>query len=181
MIRLSNRDFDPKLIQTWNKILSRFPKEFQAEIADERGPNKAQSQDNLTRDIKIVSSFKLKNNKPIKRSLEELVKTNQDILSLIPQQALDKINKQYGTNTQEEQVEGNEISTEKLDEYSKMPAKTAKPSTLVNGKIEWGNHRFVAALLRGDKDILVWDVESPLHKDTGSGAWSGDDGEPIYS
>ena len=43
--------------------------------------------------------------------------------------------------------------------YAKFSGETAKPSTMVNGIIHWGQGRFIAALLRGDDYLNVWNIK----------------------
>lgn len=140
MIKISSRDNE------WEKELARFPKEFQAEILAERDPE----------DIEEIRSYSLKSPKPIKMSVKELLKSNLELLERIPQPILNKINKRYGLNVKTKQVY--DRNPARYEQYAKMDPQTAKPSTILNGEIWWGNGRFIAACLRGDVYIWVWEL-----------------------
>ena len=45
-------------------------------------------------------------------------------------------------------------------QYAELPSSTAQPSLMVNGEILFGVGRFVAALLRGDETMKVWDLSN---------------------
>ena len=45
---------------------------------------------------------------------------------------------------------------------SKLHGATAKPSVMVDGTIVFGCGRFISALLRGDQQMMVWDVLTSL-------------------
>ena len=53
-----------------------------------------------------------------------------------------------------------DLRPERLMQYAKLPTSTAKPSVMVNGQIYWGVGRYLAALIRGDKQLKVWNVTS---------------------
>jgi len=41
-----------------------------------------------------------------------------------------------------------------------MPSETARPSVMLDGEIIFGVGRFKAALLRGDRDLRVWELST---------------------
>lgn len=136
---------------TWESILNRFPETLQAEIKDERPEGDAE-------DIKELQNWKLKNPKPVEKDLKELLadRRNQYMVAISSSKAVDAVNKVWGTHIK--YTSSNDAHPDRYINYSKMPGETAKPSILVNGEIYWGCGRFIAALIRGDKTIRVWDI-----------------------
>ena len=135
----------------WIQILSQFPQELQREIIDER-PNGTKE------DIEEIRPFKLNGNKPIAVDIKNTLrnKENFNVLTRLPQDVVNVINQNWGTNGKSIKVY--DPNPERYFKYAKMPSSTAKPSIMINGVIEFGVGRYVAALIRGDKTINVWDI-----------------------
>ena len=137
----------------WLSILQRFPEEFQREIVVERPEGSKE-------DIEELKNWKLTSPKPTtvntRDALNVTLNKDKSFLSRIPQDVNDIINKNFGTNGRTEKVY--DRAADRYIKYSQMPASTAKPSTMINGYVGWGVARFVAALIRGDKTINVWNV-----------------------
>jgi hypothetical protein len=94
-------------------------------------------------------------------STQELLqnKENQDIIPMVPPEVVDIINKKWGTRFQSDPARQHDANPNRFIKYSKMTASTARPSTIVDGEIIYGNGRFIAALLRGDKQLKVWNLK----------------------
>lgn len=137
-----------ELLQT----LSTFPEGLQREIIDEM-PNGNEF------DIK---NWKLLSPQPVSINTADALRTtlteDKYLLSRLPQEVVNIINKNWGTNGKSETVY--DSNPQRYFQYAKMPATSAKPSVMVNGVIEWGVGRFVAALIRGDKTIKVWNIKN---------------------
>ena len=133
----------------WLEILSRFPEELQREIIVERG-------EGTKKDIDELKGYTLNNNQPINVNIKDILKDNFYILEIIPQEVLNVINKKWGINAKTVKVY--DQNPNRYFEYAKMSPSTAKPSVMFDGQIWWGIGRFVAALVRGDKTIRVWDL-----------------------
>ena len=137
--------------EEWLQILSRFPEGLQREIIDERPEGDKD-------DIDEFKNYKLVNNKPTIVSIKNILKDNLDSLTRVPQEVLDVINKKWGINIKTIKVYDQNPS--RYFEYAKMNPQTAKPSVMFDGFIVWGVGRFIAALIRGDKTIKVWDLRT---------------------
>jgi hypothetical protein len=135
----------------WLQILSKFPKELQREIIDER-PNPIED------DIKMISSWSLNNDKPIKVDMKKLLsnKLNLDSVGRTPQDVIDHINKKWGLNVKS--IGLYDQNPDRYFKYAKLPQSTAKPSVMVDGEVIWGVGRFIASLIRGDKYMYVWSL-----------------------
>ena len=133
------------------EILSKFPKDLQDEILDER-PDPDEN------DIKWISSWNLRSNSPKFVSAEKLLKSNIEILERVPQSVVDIINKIWKTNVKTKVVY--DQKPDRYLRYAKMTKETAKPSIMVNGEIVWGVGRWVASLVRGDDGIYVWEIST---------------------
>lgn len=138
----------------WLNILSRFPEELQREIIVERP-------DGNQEDIDELKGWELKSQQPITLNTNDVLQStlaNDDkTLSRLPQDVVDVINKNWGTKGKTGTVY--DQNPQRYFQYAKMLANTAKPSVMVNDEIVWGVGRFVAALIRGDKTIKVWDIK----------------------
>lgn len=135
----------------WLQILSKFPEGLQREIIVERG-------EGTKDDIDELKKYTLKSNQPINVNIKDMLKTNIDLLERTPQEVLDVINKKWGINAKTVKVY--DPNPDRYFKYAKMNPSTAKPSVMFDGCIGWGVGRFIAALVRGDKTIKVWDLRS---------------------
>ena len=135
--------------QAWIQAVSRLPELLQKEIIDER-PNP------IPEDIQEISAWKVEN-QPIQISLTDLLKNkdNLDSITRCPADVVQEINQKWGL-----QVKPGKIwdQTSRHREYAKFQRTTAKPSVMVNGEIVFGVGRFIAALLRGDQQMTVWNI-----------------------
>jgi hypothetical protein len=84
---------------------------------------------------------------------------NQSIIDRVPPEVVDIINKKWGTRFQSDPARQYDKKPERYIQYAKMTAATADPSIIVDGEIIFGNARFIAALLRGDKQLKVWNLK----------------------
>jgi len=139
----------------WAKILNRFPEVLKKEILDER-PNGTQE------DIKELSSWHLRSMTPVNIGIAKLLSKTENLesISRTPPNVVNTINKKWGLNVKPGKIY--DKTPGRYEQYSKMPSATAGPSIMVNGEIYWGIGRFIAALLRGDKTIKIWDIRSKL-------------------
>jgi hypothetical protein len=135
----------------WLQILSKFPEGLQREIIDERG-------EGTKDDIEEFKNYVLNGTQPISVNIKDILKTNFDSLKRTPQEVLDVINKKWGINAKTVKVY--DPNPNRYFEYSKMNPTTAKPSVMFDGYIGWGVGRFIAALVRGDKTMKVWDLRT---------------------
>ena len=137
----------------WLQILSRFPEDLQREIIVERGDGNAE-------DIAELKPYTLKRNAPTTVNLLDLLKQkdNAESLGWVPQEILNIINQKWGLNAKTLKV--HDPNPNRLLEYAKMDPSTAKPSIMFDGEIRWGFGRFIAALIRGDKTMQVWDLRA---------------------
>ncbi len=145
---------------SWQQILSRFPKDLRSEILDERPGG-----DQL--DIEEIQNWQLRPKRPLEVSTKKILATGdvEEYIRRIPQEAINIINRNIIAKKWGKPIQGKSKSLEKdasrYIRYSRMPASTAKPSILVNGKLYWGVGRFIAALLRGDETVFVWNILNP--------------------
>jgi len=140
------------------KILNRFPETLQREIIDER-PKGDQA------DIDELKGWRLNKKTPYNIPLNKLLKNpeNLDSISRTPKEVVNKINLNWGTKVKPGTVY--DQNPGRYFEYAtKFSGDTAKPSIMVNGVIAWGVGRFIAALLRGDKTIKVWDIQDSVNE-----------------
>ncbi|MDP1689986.1 MAG: hypothetical protein Q8L52_02170 [bacterium] len=144
----------PKSIETaWREILSKFPEQLQQEFRDER-PNPNQE------DIECFGSFRLLTPDPVSIPLEELLKTNEDNILRHPPDVIEEINKKWGTSFDASRSKVYDQNPDRVRKYSSMSAETARPSVMVDGEIIFGVGRFIAALLRKDSDLRVWELSA---------------------
>ena len=136
----------------WLSILSKFPEMLQKEIIDERGSGNKE-------DLEEIKNWKLLSKNPVKVSILKLLanKENLHIISTTPSEVVDSINKKWNINVKPSKVY--DQNPKRYFEYAKKPRATAKPSVLKNGEVYWGVGRFIAALLRGDNNLLVWNIQ----------------------
>jgi hypothetical protein len=135
----------------WEKVLSKFPNQLQEEFRLER-PNPTQE------DVKAYESLQLLNPEPQHVPIDELLKNNGDIILRCTPDVIEEINKKWGTNFDVKLSKVYDQNPDRVRKYSQMPAETAEPSVSVNGEIMFGVGRFVAALLRKDNDLKVWQL-----------------------
>ena len=134
-----------------SELYQRFPKIFADEILNER-PNGTEE------DRKEISGWILNPSNPMLVKVSNLLKNNYNssYISHTPKQVIDHINRIWGMNIQPKQIY--DIRPERYFQYAKMPASTANPSILINGKIYWGVGRFIASVIRKDASMKVWNV-----------------------
>ena len=135
----------------WLKLLSRFPEGLQREIIDERVGGTSE-------DVAELRNYVLNGKAPISVNISDILKYNLSTLERVPQEVVDIINHKWGTNAKTVTVF--DSNPARYLEYSKMNPATTKPSVMFDGVIEWGVGRFIAALVRGDKTIKVWDLRT---------------------
>jgi len=137
----------------WIQIVSRFPEMLQKEILEER-PNPNQE------DIQWISSWQLASKQPVAMNTTTLLqnKENLEAISRTPHDIIQEINKKWGLNVPAGKVY--DPNPDRYQQYKQFQGSTAKPSVMVNGVIEFGVGRFIAALLRGDKQLIAWDIRS---------------------
>ena len=140
------------IMDEWEKILSKFPDQLQQEFREER-PNPDQE------DVECFKSFNLVNTGPVSITLdiEFLEKNKINILRCVPD-VIEEINKKWGTNFNVTSSEVYDQNPDRVRRYSKMLPETAQPSVLIDGEIMFGVGRFIAALLRKDKYLRVWNL-----------------------
>ena len=131
------------------KILSKFPDQLQEEFRDER-PNPNQE------DIEQFGSFRLLASDPVSIPLGELLKNNEGNIFSSPPDIIKEINEKWGTRFDVSLSKVYDQNPDRLRRYSLMSSETACPSVMVDGEILFGVGRFIAALLRKDKDLKVW-------------------------
>ena len=133
------------------ELYKKFPKMFADEILDERPNGDAE-------DRKEISGWKLKNNTPEEVLLKDLlkIKDNVESVSRCPEEVIDHINKVWGLKIP--YGKRYDANPERYFKYSKMSSSTANPSVTVNGSVYWGVGRFIAALIRKDNTLKVWNV-----------------------
>lgn len=156
--------------QEWIELLDRYPEKFQREIIDEL-PEGTSDQ------INLIKSWSLLPEHPIDVNLLDLLKNQsvKDAIGRTPKDVMNtlKKNPRYSSELndllhvsdtevgREYGLKSGEIFDEnpqRYFEYSTFDPKTAEPSTIVDGELWWGTGRLIAALLRGDQSIKVWNV-----------------------
>jgi len=138
----------------WLSILQRFPEELQREIIVERPKGDKE-------DIEEIKQLELISPQPISVNTADVLQSTlkvDNLLSRLPQEVVDVINQKWGTQGKTETIY--DQNPQRYFQYAKMPASTAKPSVLLNNAVVWGTARFVAALLRGDKTLKVWNMRN---------------------
>ena len=135
----------------WEKILSGFPEKLKDEFIQERG-NPTQE------DIEAFKSLRLVEPESVSVPLEKLLEENEGAILRCTPDVIEEINKKWGTNFDVNSSKVYDQNPDRVKEYSQLPAETADPSVLIDGEIVFGTGRFIAALLRGDKDLKVWEL-----------------------
>jgi hypothetical protein len=133
------------------ETFNRFPNDLIIEILDEV-PNYDEDYE------KYINTWVLESESPVYVSNLDLLKNNIPVLESAPQYVLDLVNKKWGLNIKTKKVY--DLRPDRFLEYAKLDAKTAKPSTMINGEISWGTARWIASLLRGDEGIWVWKIKA---------------------
>jgi len=138
--------------EQWNAWIKTLPQQLAQEFIDER-PNPDQM------DINDFTKLKPTSNTPISIDVRRLIGQPwvQKLIKQTPKEVVSAINKKYGTNVQPGIVY--DQNPDRYFKYAQMPAATAKPSVMANGEIIFGVGRLIAALLRGDKAIKVWNLK----------------------
>jgi len=139
----------------WLNILQKFPEELQREIIDELPKGNVEN-------IELLKHWQLIDDKPISVNTDDILRTtllqDKPFLGRLPKDVVDVINKNWKTKGKSKIVY--DKNPQRYFQYAKMSERTAKPSVVVNGVVEWGVGRFVAALIRGDKKIKIWNIKS---------------------
>ena len=135
----------------WEKILSKFPDQLQEEFRHER-------QSPTQEDIEGYESLRLLDPNPISIPLAELLEKNEDYVLMCQPDVIEEINKKWSTKFDVSLSKVYDQNPGRVREYSQMPAETAQPSVVIDGEIHFGVGRFIAALLRKDNDLKVWDL-----------------------
>jgi hypothetical protein len=148
-------DVDPAELNStpkrWQELLSSFPEGLIREIMDER-PRPDQQ------DLDELATWTLRSRTPVSVQLTELLRhpENRAAVARTPADVVEDINEIWGTTIQPGKVY--DRTPARYREYAKLPASSAKPSVMVDGEVIWGVGRLIAALLRGDKTMKVWDI-----------------------
>ena len=146
--------FPRKANVQWDQILQRFPEGLQEEIKNERPDGDPPS-------VQELSTWWLRTPQPVEKSLQSLLtkRRNLQAVSRASDEAITAINQKWGLDLKPAGKRFDANPGRYMD-YAQKPGATAKPSVMVNGEILWGVGRFIAALIRGDKSLWVWDVEN---------------------
>jgi len=139
--------------EEWKTWIQSLPTQLAQEFIDER-PNPDQE------DIDVFTKLRLTSKTPVMVSTKALLKQPwmKGTISRTPQPVVDAINKRYGTNFKGGTVYDRD--PDRFFRYAKMTANTAKPSVMVDGDVIFGVGRLVAALLRGDASVPVWNLKT---------------------
>jgi hypothetical protein len=135
----------------WEKILSNFPDKLQQEFRHER-------QNPTQDDIEGYESLHLLDPNPTSVSLTELLEKNGDYVLMCQPDVIEEINKKWGTKFDASLSKVYDPNPGRVRKYSHMPAETAEPSVMIDGEIHFGVGRFIAALLREDSELKVWNL-----------------------
>ena len=138
--------------EEWLEILNRFPEELQREIVDERPKGDQQ-------DIEELQGWQLAKSAPYDIPLSTLIQneSNKEAVQKTPEDVVKTINEKWGLDIKPGKVY--DANPGRYFEYAKkFKGETGAPSIMVNGEIIWGVGRFIAALLRSDKTLRVWEV-----------------------
>lgn len=137
-------------------VAKKWPQALQDEMADE-WVLKEPSQDGLS----FVNGLDLQSNAPQTVSIQTLLQNqkNQDAVSRTPQQVVDIINQKWKTNFKSDPTKQFDRNPQRYAKYMNMPAATAKPSIAADGEIIMGIGRFIAALMRGDGQLKMWNLK----------------------
>ena len=147
------KEDNPEVVE----ILDRFPEILQRELAVER-KNPQEFVEDFGNYYLTSPAPNIEDSEPTVITLkDELNKEHTiDTISRTPQDVVDVINNEWGTDF--ESVKVFDPNPDRYFDYADLPATTAEPSVMVDGKILYGVARFIAALLRGDETMEVWDI-----------------------
>ena len=135
----------------WQEILSRFPKQLQDEIKEERPEGDVD-------DRWEFANLYLEESQPVEVEItRQLIYAMEYAITPLPQDVFDAVCKKWNVTLKKDPKFGDR--TLAID-YSKLPSDSARPGVMVDGKIWFGCHRFVAALIRGDKTYKAWKLKS---------------------
>lgn len=139
--------------KAWQRLMRRFPETLVRELMVERPrPD--------YRDVEEVSDWQLSSPGPVEVELATLLKDpeNQRSVRHAPPDVVEEINALWGTSI----AAGPQLDLNpgRYRAYAELPRSSAKPSVLVDGVVLFGVARFVAALLRGDRTLKVWDLRT---------------------
>ena len=134
----------------------KWPQALQDEMADE-WVLKQPSEDGLS----FVNGLDLQSAMPRTVSVQALLQKemNRDSISRSPKEVVDRINQNWNLDVEYDAVRQLDKNPDRYMKYMKMSAATAKPSIMVDGEIVMGVGRFIAALLRKDTQLQVWDLK----------------------
>lgn len=137
--------------QAWQEALARFPDQLVREILVER-PHPTEE------DIAWVSEMELRDPRPVEVALTKLLQNKETLQQLthLPIDVVDAISAQWDLDLTPGEVY--DRTPARYLQYAKLSGAYAKPSVMLDGEIIWGVGRFVAALLRGDRTLKVWDM-----------------------
>ena len=139
--------------QVWQKWISTLPTSLAQEIIDERP---APDQE----DIEWMTNWKLVSTRPRKINIKELLSKSENLNNVArsPDNVINSINQKWNTKIPSDKKY--DSNPARYSNYAKMNGATAKPSVMLNGEIIFGVGRFIAALLRGDQTLSVWDLRT---------------------
>jgi hypothetical protein len=100
-------------------------------------------------------------NQPVAINIKDLLKIpdNLSTIARCPADIVQEINQKWGLQVQPGQVYDQTPNRYK-DVAKKFTGNTAKPSVMINGEIVFGCGRFISALLRGDQQMMVWEIKT---------------------
>lgn len=162
MNRISQRENPTnkqKLLEIMNK---KFPKPVVDEMIGEFSGSVPVDQiefsdEDMNHLLPIIESWNLKSRSPQMISLKAIIDNpaNKDLLDRI--RAL----KDGTITTDPNKGSGHYLrSPANVEKYRAMNSTTAPPIAVSKGsEVQWGFHRTIAAILRGDKEILAWIFE----------------------
>ena len=138
--------------EEWLEILNRFPEGLQKEIIDER-PNPNQE------DIDWFGKWQLVNQKPQTIPLKTLLQNehNEGSIERTPKEVVDTINKNWDMKVIPDKTYDPK-PTRYFDYAKDFSGDSALPSVMVDGEIVFGVGRFIAALIRHDDNLKVWEI-----------------------
>jgi hypothetical protein len=152
--KMSSINLDQSLANTppvWKKFISSMPPQLAREFVDERPvPNQE--------DIDWFTPLRLKSPQPVSVSVADLLRhpENQGSIGRSPDDVIEAVNQQWGLKIPSGKKY--DPNPARYRAYAQMTPGTASPSVAVDGVIIFGAGRFVAAALRGDETMRVWDM-----------------------
>ena len=137
-------------------MAKKWPQALQDEMADEwvlKQPGQY--------GLGFVNGLDLQSAVPQTVSTQALLQNteNKDAVARTPQQVVDIINQKWNTGFKSDPTRQFDKNPQRYAKYMKMSAATAKPSIAVDGEIVMGIGRFIAALMRGDRQLKVWNLK----------------------